>query len=253
VRIRVLGAYGGSTPDHRQTSFLLNGTVALDAGALTEALTLDEQARIRAVVVTHSHMDHVASLPFLVENVFGRTKDAIEIYAPDEVIGSLKRHLFNDDLWPDFTRIPSHLLPTVTFRAVPIGEPFAVDGLTAVAVPVSHVVPTYGYLVSDADATAVFSGDTGPTEALWAAARAARNVKAIFAECSFPDGMTDIAEVSKHLTPASLHREMAKFPAGVPVHLYHLKPPTLAALAAEVAALGCPRLKLLADGDVLCF
>jgi ribonuclease BN (tRNA processing enzyme) len=229
----------------------VNGTVCLDAGALTDALTLEEQGRVRAVLVTHAHMDHVASLPFLVENVFGRTRDAIEIVAPEDVVASLKRHLFNDDLWPDFTRIPSHLLPTVTFRAIPIGEPFAVDGLTAVAIPVSHVVPTYGYLVSDANATVVFSGDTGPTEALWTAARAAANVKAIFAECSFPDGMTDIAEISKHLTPASLHREMAKFPEGVPVHLYHMKPPTLAALASEIAALGCSRLRLLADGDVV--
>ena len=251
MRIRVLGAYGGSTPDHRQTSFLLNGSVALDAGALTEALTLDEQARVKAVLVTHSHMDHVASLPFLVENVFGRTKDAIEIVGPADVVTSLQRHLFNDDLWPDFTRIPSHLLPTVTFRVITAGEPFAVDGLTVTAIPVCHVVPTYGYLVSDGLTTVVFSGDTGPTEALWAAARAARNVTAVFAECSFPDGMTDIAEVSRHLTPAKLKAEMAKFPPGVPVHLYHMKPPTLAALAAEVAALGCPHVSLLRDGDVV--
>ncbi len=251
MRIRVLGAYGGSTPAHRQTSFLLNGTVALDAGALTEALTLDEQARVKAVVVTHSHMDHVASLPFLVENVFGRTRDAIEIYAPDEVIASLKRHLFNDDLWPDFTRIPSHLLPTVSFRPIASRVPAAVDGLSVTAVPVSHVVPTYGYLVSDGASTVVFSGDTGPTDALWEAARLAPNVTAIFVECSFPDGMTDIAEVSRHLTPKTLKSEMAKFPAGVPVHLYHMKPPTLAALSAEIAALGCPNVRILKDGDLV--
>lgn len=253
MRIRVLGAYGGSTPDHRQTSFLLNGSVALDAGALTEALALDEQARVKAVLVTHSHMDHVASLPFLVENVFGRAPGAIEIYAPEDVVGSLKRHLFNDDLWPDFSRIPSHLLPTVTFQTVPVNAPFAVDGLTARAVPVSHVVPTYGYVVSDGTSSVVFSGDTGPTEALWKAAREDGKVKAIFVECSFPDGMTDIAEVSKHLTPASLRREMDKFPPSVPVHLYHMKPPTLAALASEVAALSCPRISLLKDGDVLTY
>ncbi len=76
-------------------------------------------------------------------------------------------------------------------------------------------------------------------------------MKAIFVECSFPDGMTDIAEVSRHLTPTSLKREMAKFPDGVPVHLYHMKPPTLEALAAEVAALGCPNVAILKDGDVV--
>ena len=82
MRVRVLGAYGGSTPWHRQTSFLLDGTVSLDAGALTQSLTLEEQSRVRSIIVTHSHLDHIASLPFLVENLFGRTRDPVEVAAP---------------------------------------------------------------------------------------------------------------------------------------------------------------------------
>jgi ribonuclease BN (tRNA processing enzyme) len=253
VQIRVLGAYGGSTPDHRQTSFLIDDSVALDAGALTDSLTLVEQARVRAILVTHSHMDHVASLPFLVENVFGRAEGPIEIVAPVEVVNSLQTHLFNNDLWPDFTRIPNHLLPTVSFRVVEVGSPFRVNGLTVTAVPVHHVVPTTGYLVGDAGSTVVFSGDTGPTNGIWEAAHRAANLKAIFVECSFPDSMRKIAEISKHFTPASLVEEMAKFPAEVPVYLYHMKPPTLAALVKEVEALGDPRIRLLADGDTLSF
>jgi ribonuclease BN (tRNA processing enzyme) len=253
LQIRVLGAYGGSTPSHRQTSFLIGGSVALDAGALTESLSLEEQAKIRAVLVTHSHMDHVSSLPFLVENVFGRVNEAIEIIAPQEVVTSLQTHLFNNDLWPDFTRIPNHLLPTVSFRVVETGVPFCVNGLTVVAIPVSHVVPTFGYLVSDANGTVVFSGDTGPTEALWSAAREAKNLKGIFVECSFPNEMTEIAEISKHFTPKSLQCEMAKFPPRVPIHLYHMKPPTLAMLEGEIAALGSPRLRILRDDDQLSF
>lgn len=251
MKIRVLGAYGGSTPRHRQTSFLINDEVALDAGALTESLMLEDQAKVRAILVTHSHMDHVASLPFLVENVFGRVKGPIEVVAPPEVVDCLKRHLFNDDLWPDFTRIPNHLLPTVVFRAVEPLVPFQVDGLTAIAVPVLHVVPTCGYLVSDGSSTVVFSGDTGPTDALWELVRKAENLKAIFVECSFPDEMANIADISRHLTPASLKQEMRKFPPGVPVNLYHMKPPTLPALRAQVSALADPRVRLLADDDEL--
>ncbi len=253
MRIRVLGAYGGSSPWHRQTSFLLDGTVALDAGALTQSLTLEEQARVRSILVTHSHLDHVASLPFLVENVFGRAEGAIEVVGPKEVTGLLQDHLFNDAVWPDFTRIPTHLLPAVTFRTVEAGVPFRVDGLNALAVPVSHVVPTFGYLLWDDRGCVVFSGDTGPTETLWAEARRRADLKAIFVECSFPDAMTEIAEVSKHLTPATLRLEMRKFPAGVPVNLYHMKPPTLPQLKADVAALSDPRVRLLDDGDELEF
>ncbi len=247
----MLGAYGGSSPWHRQTSFLLDGTVSLDAGALTQSLTLEEQARVRSIIITHSHLDHVASLPFLVENVFGRAKGAIEIVATREVAGLLQEHLFNDAIWPDFTRIPNHLLPAITFRVIEAGVPFRVDGLMAMAVPVSHVVPTFGYLVWNDGACVVFSSDTGPTEALWAEARRRADLKAIFVECSFPDAIAKIAEVSKHLTPAPLRAEMAKFPPGVPVNLYHMKPPTLPQLRADVAALSDPRVRLLDDGDEL--
>lgn len=253
MRIRVLGAYGGSTPWHRQTSFLLDGTVTLDAGALTQSLTLEEQARVRSIIITHSHLDHVASLPFLVENVFTRTDGPIEVVATEDVAALLQAHLFNDAVWPDFTRIPNHLLPAVTFRVVEPGVPFRVNGLRALAVPVSHVVPTYGYLVWNDDACVVFSSDTGPTEALWAEARRRADLKAIFVECSFPDSMSRIAEVSKHLTPRTLREEMRKFPASVAVNLYHMKPPTLPELRADVAALAEPRLRILDDGDELEF
>ena len=253
VRIRVLGAHGGSSPDHRQTSFLLNESVCLDAGAVTSALALDEQARVRAVLVTHSHLDHVASLPFLIENVFGRTHLPVEVAAPAEVVASLRRHLFNDDVWPDFSRLPDRHLPTVSFRSLAWNAPESVNGLRVTAVPVSHVVPTCGYVVSDGSATVVFSGDTGPTAAIWEAARRAPDLKALFVECSFPNGMQEIATISRHLTPALLSAELPKMPEGVPVYLYHMKPPTLEILAAEVAALGEPRLHLLRDGDTLDF
>ncbi len=253
MRIRVLGAHGGSSPRHRQTSFLLNEGVCLDAGAVTEALSLEEQMRVHAVLVTHSHLDHVAALPFLVENVLGRAREPVEVAAPAEVIASLRRHLFNDDIWPDFSRLPDRRLPTVTFRVLAWNVPEQVNGLTATAVAVSHIVPTCGYLVSDGGGTVVFSGDTGPTEELWAAARRTPDVKAVFAECSFPDGMREIAEVSQHLTPATLKVELQKMPPDVPVFLYHMKPPTLETLVAEVAALSERRLTILSDGDEFVF
>lgn len=225
----------------------------MDAGAVTDALSLEEQERVRAVLVTHSHMDHVASLPFLVENVFGRTSGPLEVLAPEDVLESLTTHLFNNALWPDFSQIPGQSGPSVTFRAVPVGVPFSADGLTATAVRVSHVVPAYGYVLADERATVVFSGDTGPTEEIWSAARRAVNLRALFVECSFPSDLQRIADVSCHLTPKTLRSEMAKFPEDVPIYLYHMKPPALARLAAEIAALGEPRIRILADGDDLTF
>jgi ribonuclease BN (tRNA processing enzyme) len=231
----------------------VNDALCVDAGAVTDALSLEEQERVRAVLVTHSHMDHVASLPFLVENVFGRTRGPLEVLAPDDVLDALRTHLFNDALWPDFSRIEGQSGPSVTFRAVPVGTPFSADGLAATAVRVSHVVPTYGYVLADERAAVVFSGDTGPTDAIWSAARRTPNLKALFVECSFPSDMQPIADVSRHLTPKTLRAEMAKFPGDVPIYLYHMKPPALDRLAAEIAAIGDLRLRVLVDGDDLEF
>ncbi len=253
MRIRVLGAHGGTSPHHRQTSFLVNETLAVDAGALTEALTLEEQARLNAVLVTHSHMDHVASLPFLAENVFGVDHPPVAVLAPDDVLVALKTHLFNDALWPDFSQIPGASGPSVTFRAVPVGAPFAADGLTATAVRVAHVVPTYGYVLADAGGAVVFSGDTGPTEEIWRVARETPGLRALFVECSFPSDLQRVADVSCHLTPVTLKAELPKLPPGLPVYLYHMKPPALERLKAEIAALGEPRLTVLSDGATLCF
>ncbi len=120
-------------------------------------------------------------------------------------------------------------------------------------IPVSHVVPAYGYVLDDGASSVVFSGDTGPTEAIWAAARAAKNLRAAFVECSFPDELAALAEASKHLTPATLRAEVAKLPADVPVFLYHMKPPTMDRLAGQIASSGDGRIRLLADGEELVF
>jgi ribonuclease BN (tRNA processing enzyme) len=227
--------------------------LALDAGALTEALTLDEQSRLDAVLLTHAHLDHTASLPFLVENVFGRASRPVEIVAPADVLSALKAHLFNDAIWPDFSRLPDHQEPTVTFRTLVPGVPAPVGGITVTPIPVTHVVPAYGYLLDEGAVSVVFSGDTGPTQAVWATARAARHLRAAFVECSFPDELAAVADASKHLTPATLRAEVAKLPAGIPVFLYHMKPPGLDSLARQVAALGDPRIRLLRDGEELVF
>jgi ribonuclease BN (tRNA processing enzyme) len=242
--IRVLGPYGGSAPGYRMTTFLIDGETALDAGALTEALPLAAQRRIRRVVLTHAHLDHVATLPFLAENLYRRASP-LEIAAPRPVLAALRRHVFNDVTWPDFTRLPSRSRPSVVLRPVPVGRPFRAGGVTFTALAVDHIVPAYGYLVSKPGRSVLFSGDTSETEELWARARRARDLKAIFLEVSFSNAQREIARASCHLTPQQLPGELAKAPRDVPVYLYHMKPPSLPRIRLEVRALGRTRWKLL--------
>ncbi len=244
LAIRVLGAYGGSAPGCRMTTFLIDGETALDAGALTEALPLPAQRRIRRIVLTHAHLDHIASLPFLIENLYGRERP-LELIAPPPVLRTLSHHVFNDATWPDFSRLPSRERPTIVYRPVAAGRAFQAGGVRFTPLAVDHIVPAYGYLVSKPGRSVLFSGDTMPTRRLWAHAARARDLRAVFLEVSFSDSQSAVARASCHLTPGQLPGELAKAPPHVPVFLYHMKPPSLRLIRREVAALREPRLRIL--------
>lgn len=240
MKWRVLGSFGGSSPTCRMTSFLINDELALDAGSITQALSIEEQRAIRRVVLTHSHLDHTASIPFLIENTFGEPQQTMEILATPQVMHTLKNHLFNNDTWPDFTRIPNDMLPALRITEVTPRQPFEINGLRLTAIPVRHTVPTHGYLVEDAGGTVLFTSDTGPTREVWEVANRTANLVAVIVELSFPNRMQRVAELSLHLTPAMLAEELAKLQRDIPVYLYHLKPPYIDELRAELAATSFP-------------
>jgi len=245
VKLTVLGSFGGSSPDCRMTSFLVDGVVAVDAGSTTQALSLEEQRRIRHVLISHSHMDHTSSLPFLIENVFGTHKSSVTIHSTGSVLGRLRRAVFNNDTWPDFTRIPNHLYPIVRFEEVEEERPFVVTGLEGgdlevSPVAVDHVVPTVGFLLRQGGSSIVFTSDTGPTDRIWELANGARDLRAVIVECSFPSEEEAIARVARHLTPRLLRNELAKLRREVPVYLYHFKPPYVDRLREEIADTSFP-------------
>lgn len=244
IAVRALGPYGGSAPGYRLTTFLLDGETALDAGCLTDALPLAAQRRVRRVLLTHAHFDHIASLPLLCDNLYGQHRP-LEILAPAPVLATLSRHVFNDRVWPDFTRLPSRARPTLAYRRLASGRAVRAGASTVTAFAVHHTVPAYGYLVSKRGRSVLFSGDTRPTDRLWEVARRAKNLKAIFLEVSFSDAQGPLALASGHFTPRLLARELAKSPPRVPIYLYHMKPPSLPRIRREIAALGEPRVKLL--------
>ncbi len=244
LAIRALGPYGGSAPGYRLTTFLVDGESAVDAGSLTDALPLSAQRRIRRVFLTHAHFDHIASLPFLMENLYGQA-EPLEILAPEAVIATIARDVLNDRVWPDFTKLPSRAHPTVRLIRLFEGKPFRAGRVSFTPFAVSHVVPTFGYVVSKPGRSVLFSGDTEPTDALWDAARRARHLKAIFLELSFSDAQLAVAQASRHMTPGLVRAELRKAPPRIPVFLYHMKPPSLARIRREIDAANDPRLRLL--------
>ncbi len=250
----ILGSFGGLSPTCRMTSFLINDALALDAGSITLALPLEAQRRIRYVVLTHSHLDHTASIPFLVENTFAEQREALEILVTPQALRTVKLHLFNNDTWPDFTRIPSDLLPALRLVQVEPRNAFSANGLRLTPVPVRHVVPTHGYLVEEGEKAVLFTSDTGPTEEVWEVANGTAGLKAVIVEVSFPSRMQAVADVSLHLTPTTLAGELAKLKRDVPVYLYHLKPAYVDELRAELAATAFPHhVEELRQGDTYRF
>src|SRR5215510_13893605 len=142
MKLRVLGCYGGNIPGHGMTSLLVNDTVALDAGWVSNALSLKEQVKVKDILISHSHLDHTCALPFLIDNNFSHPGFNLRIYALREVVASMKNHLFNNHTWPDFTSLPNDMTPVLKLIAVEPEKPFTINGLTLTAVPVSHIVPT---------------------------------------------------------------------------------------------------------------
>jgi ribonuclease BN (tRNA processing enzyme) len=226
------------------TTFLIDGVSCLDAGALTEALPIAAQRRLKRIFLTHAHFDHIASLPFLLENLYGRERP-LELLAPRAVLSVLSRDVLNGRTWPDFRRLPSPSRPTVRLVPLTEGRAHRAGSVRFTPVRVDHVVPAFGYVIAKPGRAVVFSGDTRPTERIWSVAARTRDLKAVFLEVSFSDAQAEIARASQHLTPSLAAAEVEKVPDGVPVYLYHMKPPSLSRIRREVAAMRNPRMRLL--------
>jgi ribonuclease BN (tRNA processing enzyme) len=252
MKLRVLGCHGGELPKHRTTCFLIDGTLALDAGALTSTLGFDELVGIDHVVLSHSHLDHVKDLPLLADVLIGRRQRPVVVHASNACARALRRSLFNNELWPDFTRIPSPADPILRIEPFRLNEPFRVGRHTLLPIPVSHPVECCGFVIGDGRVSVGVSGDTGPTDALWEAFDAARNLKAVLVETSFPSALQGLADVSGHLTPTTLAGELRKLRRRrrAQVLLYHLKPAFDAEVRRELAASRFPG-RVLELGDEL--
>ncbi|HHH11165.1 MAG TPA: 3',5'-cyclic-nucleotide phosphodiesterase [Sorangium sp.] len=224
--LKVLGCHGGETPRHRTTAFLIDDRLTLDAGALTSQLTLADQAKLELVLVSHAHLDHVKDLAAIADNRAQMDSPPLRIAAVKATIEHLRTHMFNDKLWPDFTRIPSVHQPTILFEEIPIETPTQLLDYRVTAVPVSHTVDTSGFIIDDGRGAIAFSGDTGPTDRLWEMLNGIQQLRALLIEVSFPNRRQGLATTSGHHTPQTLAIDLQKYqsPQDLPTFLYHIKP-----------------------------
>jgi ribonuclease BN (tRNA processing enzyme) len=251
MMVKVLGAAGSEVPGHNCPAFLVDGMFLLDAGTVAVALNIREERTLRFILLTHAHLDHIKGIPFLLDNLVSReTGNTITVLGGKQVLGDLKKNIFNGRIWPDFTKIPSPEKPSLRYRTLVANRPYPIDGYTIVMEKVDHSVPANGYIVEGPERTAIaYTGDTGPTQRFWER-MAEHDVRALITETSFPDRMEKLALASGHLTPALLGKEIAKMsrPPGQ-IFIMHLKPQFQQEIETEIRALGHGNIGFLKDGE----
>ncbi len=224
MKLRVLGCSGGIGGELRTTALLADHDILIDAGTGVGDLSINEIAQIDHVFVTHSHMDHVTSIPFIVDTVGWMREKPLTVHATRETLSILKEHLFNWKLWPDFSQIPDAKNPELRFEAVAIGTPVTLGGRTITPLPANHVVPTVGYRLDSGKASLVFTGDTTSNDALWPIVNGIAGLKYLIIETALSDRERDLAIKSKHLCPSLLAEELAKLKLTPEIYISHLKP-----------------------------
>ena len=247
--LRVLGSAGAELPDFRPPAFLLDNQLLLDGGTIGSVLTEEEQWKIHTIFITHSHLDHIRSIPALADNIIIKNQlHTVSVQSTSDVISALQNHLFNNIIWPDFTKIPTTENPVLEFTTITPYQEYRIKDYVITAIPVNHTVPTVGYLVESSGKKLVYTGDTGPTEEIWMYCSGA---DALIVEVSFPDSMQDLAQLTKHLTASMLVTELSKIKV-LPkrILITHPKPQYYDIIRKEVEGLAITGLELLHDGSV---
>ena len=236
MKLKILGCSGGIGGDLRTTSMLVDDDILIDAGTGVGDLSVPELTRIDHIFVTHSHMDHVTSIPFLVDTVGWMRERPITLYATRETLGILHEHLFNWKLWPDFAQIPDPARPVLRYQPIEIGQPVKLGGRKITALPANHVVPAVGYQLDSGAASLVFTGDTTTNDALWEHVNRIENLRYLVIETALSDRERDLAIASKHLCPSLLADELAKLTLTPDVYITHLKPREAELIMEEISA-----------------
>lgn len=235
MKLRVLGCSGGIGGRHQKTtSFLVDRDILIDAGSGVAELSIAQLAAIDHVFLTHAHLDHIAALPLMIDSVADRRDKPLTVYGTEAVLDSLRKHIFNWAIWPDFSAVPSAEQPFMRYRPIALTETISLAGRHFSPLPADHTVPAVGYRLDSGAASLVFSGDSGPCEAFWQAVNAIPNLRHLIIECAFPNRERRLAELSRHYWPDMLAAELKKLTSPCRIYISHLKPGQIEATMEEI-------------------
>jgi cAMP phosphodiesterase len=242
---------GCATAQQHLPCFLIDDTAAIDAGSLALALSDVQRKNVRDIIITHPHLDHIATLPIFIDDLFADLRAPVCIHAAPETIDVLEEHIFNWKVFPRFSELTNDYGAAVMeYSPIKPDEEFSIKHLRFTPVAVSHQIPTVGFVISDGEKTVAFTSDTAETEHFWEFVNALPSLDALFIECAFPNSKAELARVSHHLTPNTLKNELAKFKHTSQIFAINLKPMYRAEIVGELQELNIANLEVFQVGKV---
>jgi ribonuclease BN (tRNA processing enzyme) len=244
MQIRILGCSGGIGGQLRTTSLLVDHDVLIDAGTGVGDLSMEELLQINHIFVTHSHLDHIACIPLLLDTVMGFRTEPVTVHATKETLSALRTHIFNWKIWPDFNMIPDAANPFLRYNEIELDKVIDLKGRKFTAIPANHVIPAVGYQIDSGINSLVFTGDTTECPALWEKVNLISNLKYLIIETAFSNSEFELAKVSKHLCPSMLMSELKQ------LHLTGLKQPLEVFITHLKPGEGEMIMQEIADGNI---
>lgn len=253
MRVKILGCSGNLVGKYRTTSFLLDDSFLLDAGTVTEAIGRKGLRKIRHILISHTHMDHVKGLFPLVDELVMMGDYSVELVSVAPVLDIITNNLLNNLIWPDFTVIPSVSNAVIRLKEVPLERPTILDRISITPVLMTHTVYTVGFVIRQDDGQGfMFTADTGPTKRFWEVAEGEKDIRFIIADVSFPNRLADLATLSGHMTPAMLMEKMDAHGLGDRLfYVSHMKPVFAREIVAEFERSGRKNIRFLKQSEIL--
>ena len=223
-QLKVLGCSGGFGKGLATTSLLIDSNTLIDCGTGVGNLEITDLKLIDHIFLTHCHLDHIVSLPFLLDLVGVKRPKPINVYATPYTIKAIQDNIMNNQIWPDFSKIPSASQPSVVFIDVTSKMHWEIDSKKISPISVPHTVDALAYVIESPHSSIAFSGDTGYSEELIDTINKVPKLNHLIIETSFPDEEKALAEMSKHLCPQLLVEMLSKLRSRPQIYITHLKP-----------------------------
>jgi len=255
--IKILGAYGTKAKGFGTTSFQLSSSTVIDAGNLLNSLE-EDSLHVKNIYLTHSHLDHISDIAYIIDNYFEQRKNTLNIIALPQTIQAIQEHFLNDIIWPDFSKIPlgTSNLMAVQYSEINVNETYNLGKQTTLTpVATDHTVPSCGYIYKVNNRAVLITADTYSLKNIIDIINNDTQIKSLVIECSFPSDMETLAKVSKHLTPKLLFdalQELRRKDIGL--YINHIKPSCLEKISMEIEQFrGDFNPIILKDGDFITF